>query len=103
MDSSEGTTEKDMAINEESGVAVNVFPNPTDDLVQVQVIIERANETLVARVFDMSGRLVQEVQTLSEGGLTTIPLSMGEMMTGMYNVELYQNSVLIHRTRVQKN
>jgi hypothetical protein len=103
MDSSEGTTEKDMAINEESGVAVNVFPNPTDDLVQVQVIIERANETLVARVFDMSGRLVQEVQTLSEGGLTTIPLSMGEMMTGMYNVELYQNSALIHRTRIQKN
>ena len=103
MDSSEGTTEKDMAINEESGVAVNVFPNPTDDLVQVHVIIERANETLVARVFDMSGRLVQEVQTLSEGGLTTIPLSMGEMMTGMYNVELYQNGALIHRTRVQKN
>jgi hypothetical protein len=103
IESSEGQTTKEMAINEESGVAVNVFPNPTDDLVHVQVIIERANEALVARVFDMSGRLVQEVQTLSEGGLTTIPLSMGEMMTGVYNVELYQNGALIHRARVQKN
>ena len=103
IESSEGQTTKEMAINEESGVAVNVFPNPTDNLVNVQVIIERANEALVARVFDMSGRLVQEVQTLSEGGLTTIPLSMGEMMTGVYNVELYQTGALIHRARVQKN
>ena len=103
IESSEGQSTKEMAINEASGVAVNVFPNPTDDLVQVQVIIEQANETLVVRVFDMSGRLVQEAQTLTEGGLTTIPLSMGEMMTGMYNLELYQNGALIHRTRVQKN
>jgi hypothetical protein len=103
IESSEGQSTKEMAINEVSGVAVNVFPNPTDDMVQVQVIIEQANETLVVRVFDMSGRLVQEAQTLTEGGLTTIPLSMGEMMTGMYNVELYQNGALIHRARVQKN
>ena len=103
MESSEGQSTKEMAINEASGVAVNVFPNPTDDMVQVQVIIEQANETLVVRVFDMSGRLVKEAQTLTEGGLTTIPLSMGEMMTGMYNLELYQNGALIHRARVQKN
>ena len=103
MESSEGQSTKEMAINEASGVAVNVFPNPTDDMVQVQVIIEQANETLVVRVFDMSGRLVQEAQTLTEGGLTTIPLSMGEMMTGVYNVELYQNGALIHRARIQKN
>ena len=103
MESSEGTADKDMAINEESGVAVNVYPNPTDDLVQVQVIIEQANETLIVRVFDMSGRLVQEAQALTEGGLTTIPLSMGVMMPGVYTVELYQNGALIHRARIQKN
>ncbi len=103
IESSEGQSTKEMAINEASGVAVNVFPNPTDDLVQVQVIMEQANETLVVRVFDMSGRLVQEAQAMTEGGLTTIPLSMGEMMTGIYNVELYQNGALIHRARVQKN
>jgi hypothetical protein len=103
IETSEGQTTKEMAINEESGVAVNVFPNPTHDVVNVQVIIEQANETLVVRVFDMSGRLVQEAQALTEGGLTTIPLSMGEMMTGVYNVELYQNGALIHRARVQKN
>ena len=103
IESSEGQSTKEMAINEASGVAVNVFPNPTDDLVQVQVIMEQANETLVVRMFDMSGRLVQEAQAMTEGGLTTIPLSMGEMMTGMYNVELYQNGALIHRARVQKN
>jgi hypothetical protein len=103
IESSEGQSTKEMAINEASGVAVNVFPNPTHDVVNVQVIIEQANETLVVRVFDMSGRLVQEAQALTEGGLTTIPLAMGEMMTGMYNVELYQNGALIHRARVQKN
>jgi hypothetical protein len=103
IESSEDQTTKEMAINEASGVAVNVFPNPTHDVVNVQVIIEQANETLVARVFDMSGRLVQEAQALTEGGLTTIPLSMGVMMTGVYNVELYQNGALIHRARVQKN
>jgi hypothetical protein len=69
----------------------------------VQVIIEQANETLIVRVFDMSGRLVQEAQALTEGGLTTIPLSMGVMMPGVYNVELYQNGALIHRARIQKN
>ncbi len=93
----------EMKSDMETALAVSVYPNPTDDMVQVQVINERANEALVTSVFDMSGRLVQEVQTLSEGGLTIIPLSMGEMMTGVYNVELYQNDALIHRAWVQKN
>ena len=93
----------EMKSDMETALAVSVYPNPTDDVVQVQVIIKRANEALVPSVFDMSGRLVQEVQTLSEGGLTTIPLSMGEMMTGVYKVELYQNDALIHRAWVQKN
>ena len=87
----------------ETAVAVSVCPNPTDDMVQVQVLNERANETLVLRVFDMSGRLLQEVRVLTEGGVTTIPLFLGEMKAGVYNVELYNGGMLIHRARVQKN
>ncbi|MCO5259147.1 MAG: fibronectin type III domain-containing protein [Crocinitomicaceae bacterium] len=87
----------------EKAIEVVMYPNPTDNILNIDAVIENDNTVyLTVKVYDMSGRLVTGTSTLANYGLNTIRLSLGDLNSGLYTVELYNNDQFVNRTRVQK-
>jgi len=67
----------------EIAALVQIQPNPATD--QVQVVSVESNPILSVRIFDMNGRLMQELQKLSTASLS---LDVSGYQPGVYLVEL---------------
>ena len=65
---------------------VNVFPNPTNDLINIQLTQELSELTHI-EIRDQAGRLVKEIE-FNDGNLLTINVS--ELENGIYHL-LIQN------------
>ena len=70
-----------------TGTRMTAFPNPTNGLVNVQLIPALANQTV--RVFDLYGRLVQEITT--DANSLSVDLSSED--AGIYLVETWNGDV----------
>ncbi|MCO5259149.1 MAG: fibronectin type III domain-containing protein [Crocinitomicaceae bacterium] len=92
-----------VATSSEKAIEVVMYPNPTDNILNIDAVIESDNTAyLTVKVYDMSGRLVTGTSTLAGYGLNTIRLSLGDLNSGLYTIELYNNDQFVNRTRVQK-
>ena len=77
---------------------VNVFPNPTNDLINIQ-LTQELNELTYIEIRDQAGRLVKEVE-FNNGNLLTINVS--ELENGIYHV-LIQNASVSGNIRFVKS
>lgn len=74
---------------------IKIYPNPTKDL--IHIIIEQGQETAILRIFNMNGKLMENL-TVFPGG-DTINLSTYE--SGVYHIQL-ENSKEVYRKLVVK-
>jgi hypothetical protein len=51
----------------------------------------------------MSGRVIKQIQAKSAVGMNNIKLSMGEIASGVYTIQVYENNNLTHTSKVKKN
>ena len=58
---------------------LKVFPNPTDNIVNIQI---NTNENVVVDVFNAEGRIVRSVETGSGQSITSLPVS--DLAPGLY-------------------
>jgi hypothetical protein len=84
------------------GSTVNLYPNPTQDVLNIDLYTTKPQNTIV-KVMDMSGRLVKEIQARSEAGMNTYNLNLAELASGLYTVQVYDNDQLSHVSKVKKN
>ena len=77
---------------------VNVFPNPTNDIINIQ-LTQELNESTYIEIRDQAGRLVKEVE-FNNGNLLTINVS--ELENGIYHV-LIQNASVSGNIRFVKS
>lgn len=83
------------------GSLVSVFPNPTEDMINVQMSVE--DKTLVeVKLFSIEGKVVQSVMAWCDKGLNTLQLNMSELANGTYEMNVYQNNNLFETTKVLK-
>ena len=80
---------------------VSVYPNPVRDVLTVEVTTEVAQNTVV-KVFDMSGRLVKQIQANAEIGLNNIAVNLSDVSAGVYQVQVFANDKLTHISKVSK-
>ncbi|MGI9192880.1 MAG: fibronectin type III domain-containing protein [Chitinophagaceae bacterium] len=79
----------------------NVYPNPTQDVVNVQFVSpEDANITI--KIMDMTGRLVKTVSAPAIMGSNLIDVNMAEFVNGVYTLHVIQNDKLKYVTKVNK-
>ena len=79
----------------------NVYPNPTQDVVNVQFVSpEDANVTI--KIMDMTGRLVKTVTASAIMGSNLIDVNMSEFVNGVYTLHVIQNDKLKYVTKVNK-
>ncbi|HML96833.1 MAG TPA: T9SS type A sorting domain-containing protein, partial [Thermodesulfobacteriota bacterium] len=84
------------------GSSVNIYPNPTTDVLNVDLYAPTAQNTSV-KVLDMSGRVVKQIDAKSQAGANHIQLSLGEIASGVYTVQVYSNNKLSFTSKVRKN
>ncbi len=80
---------------------ITVYPNPATSVVMVDVTTEAAQQTVV-KLYDISGRLVKQMQAQHESGAHTMTISLSELSNGMYTVQVICNDVLKHTSKISK-
>ena len=86
----------------EASSAFNIYPNPTTDMMTVELTAATAQTTTV-KVYDLTGRLMKQVVSQTEAGTQKVEVSLGEIASGVYTVQVYENEKLTHISRVRKN
>ncbi len=82
--------------------SIDVFPNPTKDIVNLQFIDVKANEVKID-VVSMSGAVISTSQASLVEGNGLVVLNLGNVAEGVYIVRMsYNNSVSTHRIVVNK-
>jgi hypothetical protein len=80
---------------------ITVYPNPATSVVMVDVTTEAAQQTVV-KLYDISGRLVKQMQAQHESGAHTMTISLSELSNGMYTVQVICDDVLKHTSKISK-
>jgi hypothetical protein len=78
-----------------------VYPNPVRDVLNIEVS-NSENQLTIVRLFDISGRLIKELQAQHEAGQNVMKLDLSEFANGMYTVMVYGNDKLILSNKVDK-
>ena len=78
-----------------------VYPNPATSVLMVDVKTELAQQTVV-KLYDISGRLVKQMQAQQESGTQTMTISLNELSNGMYTVQVICDDVLKHTSKISK-
>ncbi len=86
-----------------NGQTMKVYPNPATDRVNVEVYFSNSTSNASIQLMDMSGRVVQVVETEVVSGSNTMSLDIQNLSTGMYTVLVYENGSLIHTNKLKKN
>jgi hypothetical protein len=78
-----------------------VYPNPVRDVLNIEVS-NSENQLTIVRLFDISGRLIKELQAQHEAGQNVMKLDLSEFANGMYTVMVFGNDKLILSNKVDK-
>ncbi|MBK7692514.1 MAG: T9SS type A sorting domain-containing protein [Bacteroidetes bacterium] len=84
-----------------TGSTVSIYPNPTTDILNIDLYAVKDQNTTV-KLLDMSGRVIKQIQAKSAVGMNNIKLSMGEIASGVYTIQVYENNTLSHTSKVKK-
>jgi hypothetical protein len=85
-----------------TGSTVSIYPNPTTDILNIDLYAVKDQNTTV-KLLDMSGRVIKQIQAKSAVGMNNIKLSMDEIASGVYTIQVYENNMLSHTSKVKKN
>lgn len=79
-----------------------LYPNPTSDIIKYSFNSE-TNEKLEIKVLDVVGKVVLRVETELEVGNNTIPISLSELPSGTYTIQIkHMNQMVTNSTKVIK-
>jgi Secretion system C-terminal sorting domain/Fibronectin type III domain len=95
-----GSAAKSIATNVAN--EVSVYPNPTSDELNIDVVMDNETMTTV-KVMDMSGRVVKQIQASTIIGQNNIKISLAELTAGLYTIQVINNDKLMNVSRVSKN
>jgi hypothetical protein len=80
---------------------VNIYPNPTSNLLNIDLMVTESSNTII-KVLDMSGRLIKQTQVKSEKGLNPITMDLSELASGIYALQILENEKVTHISKVEK-
>jgi hypothetical protein len=79
-----------------------LYPNPTSDIIKYSFNSE-TNEKIEIKVLDVVGKVVLRVETELEVGNNTIPVSLSELPSGTYTIQIkHMNQMVTNSTKVIK-
>jgi len=94
-----------LSVNENNKAKVSniVYPNPSDDEVNVQFNIDKA-ESLRFSLYDMQGKLVKQLlREFTKKGENLFSFSMQPLPAGVYILSIESSDSIIHQQKLIKN
>jgi hypothetical protein len=84
-----------------SNASLNVFPNPTSNLLFISADIPSGTETVI-RIVDVAGRVLvgQEYPQLAN---SIIPVDCGQLAVGMYFIQIVEGNQILATSRFIRN
>jgi hypothetical protein len=86
----------------ESVASIHIFPNPTNDILNIEFDGLQEAKSMV-KLYDMTGRLLKQVQVNTQIGLNQMSVSMRELANGTYTIQLFENDTLMYVGNVNKS
>ena len=83
------------------GNVVRLYPNPTNDIVNIDFSLTASSQTEI-KLIDMSGRVVKSILSNGEKGMNHSKISMSELANGVYHIELLKNGISVYNSKVRK-
>ena len=80
---------------------ISMYPNPTQDIVNIDLYAASIINTIV-KVSDIRGRVVKQIQARSEKGYNQMTVSLREVPSGVYTVQVFQDNKLSFTDQVTK-
>lgn len=84
-----------------AGSIVQLYPNPVQQTLNIEWYAEKSVVSAV-KVFDMSGRMVQQIQANLQSGINTLTMDFSTMASGIYTVQLFEDDHLSFVEQVRK-
>lgn len=88
-------------VNTATSTKINMFPNPTQDVLNIDLTSDASTSTVV-KVCDIRGRVVKQIQARTEKGSNSLNVSLREVPAGVYTVQVYQDNSLSFTDKVTK-
>ncbi len=82
-----------------SGSTLNVYPNPTSDLLNIDLYSTNPS-SITLKLLDISGRKVKEIKVKTDAGMNKLILSMSDVIKGMYTLQVYEGKNLSFTQKV---
>ena len=80
---------------------ISMYPNPTQDVVNIDMYAAEMSH-LTVKVSDIHGRIVKQVQASAEKGMNNVTVSLLEVPSGVYSVQVFQDDKLTFTDQVTK-
>ena len=74
---------------------IELFPNPTSDIINVKVPVSLENKQLRIRLYNLNGQLIKESELTVQNGL--VQLSVIDLPRGNYMLNMGGESILFHK------
>ncbi len=85
--------------NENSDMGVEVYPNPTNGIVNLSIAGNISN-SLEINIFDIAGKVV--ISKTHESGTENVKIDMSELSDGVYFVKIYNGSDIVVKKIVKE-
>jgi len=79
----------------------NLYPNPTENELHI-AFNTTASSTINIKLLDLSGRLIKQVQLQFMKGENTNTIPVDDLARGMYIVQVYEDRILKHISKIEK-
>lgn len=81
---------------------MKVYPNPTNGEFNVEFTVDHDGEANI-KIFDISGRVVKQVQTAVAEGVSVVTLDISELTAGIYQIQVENEGSMKAVSQILKN
>lgn len=90
-----------LGLEQEYNNQITLYPNPVQSMLNIEITAKASQRTLI-KVYNITGRLVKQVQTQSESGVSLVTMDMSDIANGLYSIQVWANDQLTYRCKVNK-
>lgn len=83
------------------GNNISFYPNPTNNTLHIDFYASK-DQNMNIKLFDVSGRLVKQIDTRTYSGSNTLTLSLGDLANGVYTLQVFENGRATNVTKITK-
>jgi Concanavalin A-like lectin/glucanases superfamily/Secretion system C-terminal sorting domain len=84
------------------GSIISVYPNPTSGKFNIDINAQKA-EAITIKVYDMTGKIVRQVETTTTKGVNTFTLDIEALTSGTYNVQVSSKANVYYTQKLKKD